>query len=73
MVGLGGDRRQGNFYAFTFSAFSDSMSKPYDILSSLSKSSECFLKDYARWIEPGEPSHPPVDLLRLFPTEEMKV
>ena len=29
-------------------------------------------KDYARWMEPGEPSHPPVDLLRPFPAEEMK-
>jgi putative SOS response-associated peptidase YedK len=30
-------------------------------------------QDYDRWLEPGEPSHPPVDLLRSFPAEEMKV
>ena len=29
-------------------------------------------RDYARWLEPGEPSHLPVDLLRPFPADEMK-
>jgi len=29
-------------------------------------------REYGRWMEPGEPSHPPVDLLRPFPAEEMK-
>jgi putative SOS response-associated peptidase YedK len=29
-------------------------------------------KDYERWLEPGEPSHPPVDLLKSYPAEEMK-
>jgi len=29
-------------------------------------------KDYQRWLEPGEPSHSPIDLLRPFPAEEMK-
>ena len=28
-------------------------------------------KDYGRWMDPGEPSHPPVDLLRPYPAEEM--
>ena len=28
-------------------------------------------RDYERWMEPGEPSHPPVDLLRPYPAEEM--
>jgi len=28
-------------------------------------------KDYERWMEPGEPSHPPVDLLRPYPEGEM--
>jgi putative SOS response-associated peptidase YedK len=28
-------------------------------------------KDYERWLEPGEPSHPPVDLLRPYPAEAM--
>ena len=28
-------------------------------------------RDYGRWIEPGEPSHPPVDLLRPYAAEEM--
>jgi putative SOS response-associated peptidase YedK len=28
--------------------------------------------DYQRWLEPGEPSHLPVDLLRPFPADEMK-
>jgi putative SOS response-associated peptidase YedK len=28
-------------------------------------------KDYERWLQPGEPSHLPVDLLRPFPAEEM--
>jgi putative SOS response-associated peptidase YedK len=28
--------------------------------------------DYERWLEPGEPSHLPVDLLRPFPEDEMK-
>jgi putative SOS response-associated peptidase YedK len=27
--------------------------------------------DYARWLEPGDPARPPVDLLRPFPAEEM--
>ncbi len=29
-------------------------------------------KDYERWLEPGESSHIPVDLLRPYPTDEMK-
>jgi putative SOS response-associated peptidase YedK len=29
-------------------------------------------KDYERWMEPGEPLHPPVDLLRPYPAEAMK-
>ena len=29
-------------------------------------------RDYERWMESGEPSHPPVDLLKPFPAEEMK-
>jgi putative SOS response-associated peptidase YedK len=29
-------------------------------------------KDYVRWLEPGDPSQLPVDLLRPFPVEEMK-
>jgi putative SOS response-associated peptidase YedK len=29
-------------------------------------------KDYERWMAPAEPSHLPVDLLRPYPTEEMK-
>ena len=29
-------------------------------------------KDYQRWLEPGEPTHLPVDLLRPYPAEEMK-
>ncbi len=28
--------------------------------------------DYARWMEPGEPEHPPVDLLRPYPAEKMR-
>ena len=28
--------------------------------------------DYQRWLQPGEPSHLPVDLLRPFPADEMK-
>lgn len=28
-------------------------------------------KDYQRWLEPGEPSHLPVDLLRPYPAEDM--
>jgi putative SOS response-associated peptidase YedK len=28
--------------------------------------------DYERWLQPGEPSHLPVDLLRPFPADEMK-
>ena len=31
------------------------------------------LKDYQRWLEPGEGTHLPVDLLRPYPAEEMKV
>ena len=27
--------------------------------------------DYERWLEPGEPSHPPVDLLCPYPAEQM--
>ena len=29
-------------------------------------------QDYDRWLEPSEPSHLPVDLLRPYPAEEMK-
>jgi putative SOS response-associated peptidase YedK len=29
-------------------------------------------KDYQRWLEPGDPSHLPIDLLRPYPAEEMK-
>jgi putative SOS response-associated peptidase YedK len=28
-------------------------------------------KDYERWMEAGEPTHLPVDLLRPYPAEEM--
>jgi putative SOS response-associated peptidase YedK len=28
-------------------------------------------KDYERWMEPGEPSHPPVDLLKPYPARDM--
>jgi putative SOS response-associated peptidase YedK len=28
--------------------------------------------DYSRWMEPGEPDRPPVDLLRPYPAEEMR-
>ncbi len=28
--------------------------------------------DYGRWLEPGDPQRPPVDLLRPFPVEDMK-
>lgn len=30
-------------------------------------------RDYERWLEPGEPTHLPVDLLRPYPAEEMRV
>jgi len=29
-------------------------------------------RDYQRWLEPGEPTHLPTDLLRPYPAEEMK-
>src|ERR1700744_4255241 len=29
-------------------------------------------QDYSRWLEPGEPTHPPVDLLRPYSADEMK-
>lgn len=29
-------------------------------------------KDYQRWLEPGEPTHLPVDMLRPYPAEEMR-
>lgn len=29
-------------------------------------------RDYERWLEPGEPTHLPIDLLRPYPAEEMK-
>jgi putative SOS response-associated peptidase YedK len=29
-------------------------------------------KDYQRWLEPGEPSHPPIDLLRPIGEEHLK-
>ncbi len=28
-------------------------------------------RDYERWLEPGDPERPPVDLLRPYPAEEM--
>ncbi len=30
-------------------------------------------QDYARWLEPGDPAQPPVDLMRPFAAEKMKV
>jgi putative SOS response-associated peptidase YedK len=29
-------------------------------------------KDYDRWLEPGDPTRPPVDLLRPYPVERMR-
>jgi putative SOS response-associated peptidase YedK len=29
-------------------------------------------QDYQRWLEPGDPAKPPVDLLRPYPAEEMR-
>ena len=29
-------------------------------------------KDYQRWLEPGEPTHLPTDLLRPYPAEQMR-
>ena len=29
-------------------------------------------QDYSRWLDPGEPSQLPIDLLRPYPTEEMR-
>jgi putative SOS response-associated peptidase YedK len=29
-------------------------------------------RDYARWLDPGDPEHPPIDVLRPFPAEAMK-
>ena len=29
-------------------------------------------RDYARWIEPGDPARPPIDLLRPYPAEKMR-
>ena len=28
-------------------------------------------RDYSRWLDPGDPVRPPVDLLRPFPAEKM--
>jgi putative SOS response-associated peptidase YedK len=30
-------------------------------------------KDYERWLEPGDAARPPVDLLKPFPEEQMRV
>ena len=29
-------------------------------------------KDYERWLDPGDPARPPVDLLRPYPAEQMR-
>jgi putative SOS response-associated peptidase YedK len=29
-------------------------------------------RNYDRWLEPGEPGRPPVDLLRPYPAEKMQ-
>jgi len=29
-------------------------------------------RDYDRWLDPGDPARPPIDLLRPFPAEEMR-
>ena len=29
-------------------------------------------KDYTRWLEPGDPQQPPIDLLRPYPAEKMR-
>jgi putative SOS response-associated peptidase YedK len=29
-------------------------------------------QDYARWMEPGDPKQPPIDLLRPLPAEKMR-
>jgi putative SOS response-associated peptidase YedK len=28
-------------------------------------------KDYERWLDPGDPQRPPVDLLRPYPADQM--
>lgn len=30
-------------------------------------------KDYDRWLDPGDPDRPPIDLLRPYPAEKMKI
>jgi len=29
-------------------------------------------KDYDRWLDPGDPARPPVDMLRPYPAEQMR-
>jgi putative SOS response-associated peptidase YedK len=29
-------------------------------------------RDYERWLEPGDPARPPIDLLRPYPAEKMR-
>ena len=46
---------------------------PNELLESIHNRMPVILhwQDYERWLQPGEPSQPPVDLLRPYPAEEM--
>ena len=46
---------------------------PNDLMESIHTRMPVILapQDYERWMEAGEPTHLPVDLLRPYPAEEM--
>ncbi len=58
----------------TLETFTIITTDPNELLESIHNRMPVILHrlDYERWIESGEPSHPPVDLLRPYPAEEMK-
>jgi putative SOS response-associated peptidase YedK len=47
---------------------------PNELMTTIHNRMPVILKppDYRRWLEPGDPQCPPVNLLRPFPAEDMK-
>ena len=70
------ERRKGRTKGEVLETFSIVTTDPNELISSLSIHDRMpvILKqsDYGRWLEPGDPDRPPVDLLRPFDADFMK-
>ena len=64
------DRATGN----VLESFSIITTDPNEVLEPFHNRCPLILeaKDYERWLAPAEPSHLPIDLVRTYPTEQMK-